>query len=96
MLSMSEKHAWLIQVKEIAPEMRRISWLGKKNGQQPVLPLCIRIPSISVTGAKIQTEKEVFHNLLRMSDKSLSLLGRISGDTHILLRPEITYLCNYA
>lgn len=30
MLSMSEKHAWLIQVKEIAPEMQRISWLGKK------------------------------------------------------------------
>lgn len=31
MLSMSEKHAWLIQVKEIAAEMQRISWLGKKK-----------------------------------------------------------------
>lgn len=31
MLSMSEKHTWLIQVKDVAPEMQRISWLGKKK-----------------------------------------------------------------
>lgn len=52
MLSTSEKYSWIIPVMEIATEMQRISWLGKKNGQEPVLLLDIRIPSISVTGAE--------------------------------------------
>lgn len=48
---------------EIMAEMQRISWL-ERHGQEPVLLLDIRFSTISVTGAEIQTELELFAKLL--------------------------------
>lgn len=49
---LSGKYSQLIAVMEITAEMQRISRL-ERNGQEPVLLLDKRIPTVSVTGAEI-------------------------------------------